>query len=245
MQNQSESSTPRREFLGQIAVSALALAGTACAGSPAQTAPAPVATPNPTGRDTSAPTHWDDSWSARLTAKHKALFDMPEIDDGTAIDHAVLWLEGCRDALGAAPGDAHAVIVVRHTAVVLAFNDAMWSKYELGKERKVKDDSTGKWAVRNPYASATARPADDSPPRPIGPGWPAGNLGWFAQNGHTLLACDLATRGMSFILAKKVKREQRAVYEELKANLIPGVILQPSGIYAVHRAQEAGCTFSS
>jgi intracellular sulfur oxidation DsrE/DsrF family protein len=29
----------------------------------------------------------------------------------------------------------------------------------------------------------------------------------------------------------------------LKANLIPGVILQPSGVYAAHRAQEAGCTY--
>ena len=203
MQNQSESPTPRREFLGQIAVSALALAGTACAGTRG---------PNGTGsggdaaRDASAPTHWDDSWSARLTAKHKAVFDMPEVDDGMAIDHAVLWLEGCRDALGAAPGDAHAVIVLRHAAVVLAFNDAMWSKYELGKERKVKDDATGKWAIRNPYASATASAADDDqPPRPSGPDSPADNLGWFAQHGHTLLACDVATRGMSFILARKVK----------------------------------------
>jgi hypothetical protein len=245
MQNQSESPTPRREFLGQIAVSALALAGTACAGSPAQTAAVPAPTPNPAAQDTSAPTHWDDSWSARLTAKHKAVFDMPEVDDGLAIDHAVLWLEGCRQALGAAPGDAHAVIVVRHAAVVLAFNDAMWSKYELGKERKVKDDATGKWAVRNPYASPTPRSADDPPPQRSSADRPAGNLGWFAQNGHTLLACDVATRGMSFILAKKVKREQRAIYEELKANLIPGVILQPSGIYAVHRAQEAGFTFSA
>jgi hypothetical protein len=245
MQNQSESSTPRREFLGQIVVSAFALAGTACAGSPALTAAAPMATPSPAARDASAPTRWDDSWSARLTAKHKAVFDMPQVDDGLAIDHAVLWLEGCRDALGAAPGDAHAVIVVRHAAVVLAFNDAMWSKYEIGKERKVKDDSTGKWAVRNPYSSPSARPADDPPSRASGPDSPADNLGWFAQHGHTLLACDLATRGMSFILAKKVKREQPAIYEELKANLIPGVILQPSGIYAVHRAQEAGCTFSS
>ncbi len=244
MQNQSESSTPRREFLGQIAVSALALAGTACAAPAAQTAPAPAATPNPAARDTSVATHWDDSWSARLTAKHKAVFDMPEVDDGTAIDHAVLWLEGCRDALGAAPGDAHAVIVLRHAAVVLAFNDAMWSKYELGKERKVKDDATGKWAVRNPYASPTARAADDPPP-PSRPDSPADNLGWFAQHGHTLLACDVATRGMSFVLARKVKGQQRAIYEELKANLISGVILQPSGIYAVHRAQEAGCTFSS
>jgi hypothetical protein len=50
---------------------------------------------------------------------------------------------------------------------------------------------------------------------------------------------------MSFILARKVKGQQRAIYEELKANLISGVILQPSGIYAVHRAQEAGCSFSA
>ncbi len=131
MQNQSQSSTPRREFLGQIAVSALALAGTACAVPAAQTAPAPAATPNPTARDTSIPTHWDDSWFGRLTAKHKAVFDWPKIDDGSAIDHATSSpLEGCRDALGAAPGDVQAVIVLRHVAVVLAFNDAMWSKYE-------------------------------------------------------------------------------------------------------------------
>jgi hypothetical protein len=49
---------------------------------------------------------------------------------------------------------------------------------------------------------------------------------------------------MAEIIATKVKSDQRAIYEELKANLVPGVILQPSGIYAVHRAQEAGCTFS-
>jgi hypothetical protein len=246
MQNQSESSTPRREFLGQIAVSALALAGTACVAAPAvQTAPVPAATPSPAARDTSVATHWDDSWSARLTAKHKAVFDMAEVDDGAAIYHAVLWLEGCRAALGAAPGDAHAVIVIRHAAVVLAFNDAMWSKYDLGKERKVKDDATGKRAVRNPYASPMARSADDPPSQASGPDTPADNLGWFAQHGHTLLACDLATRGVSYTLARKVKGQQRAIYEELKANLISGVILQPSGIYAVHRAQEAGCSFSA
>ncbi len=132
------------------------------------------ATPNPAARDTSVATHWDDSWSARLTAKHRAVFDMAEVDDGAAIYHAVLWLEGCRAALGAAPGDAHAVIVIRHAAVVLAFNDAMWSKYELGKERKVKDDATGKWAVRNPYASPTTRAADDPPAQASGPDTPRG-----------------------------------------------------------------------
>ena len=64
----------------------------------------PGADPDPAARDTSAPTHWDDSWSARLTAKHKAVFDMPEVDDGLAIDHAVLWLEGCATHSAPRPG---------------------------------------------------------------------------------------------------------------------------------------------
>ena len=228
-----------------MAVSALALAGTACAGPQAQTAAAPVTTPAPAARDRSAATHWDDSWSTRLTAKHKAVFDMPDVQDPGPIEHARIWLEGLSAALGAAPGDAHVVIVIRHAAVVAAYNDAMWSKYDLGKLRKVKDDSTGKWAVRNPFASPDPPKPGDPPAQPSSVDRPGEDLGWFAKYGHTLLACNLATLGMSSIIANKVKGNERAIYEELKANLIPGVILQPSGIYAVHRAQEAGCTFSS
>lgn len=241
MQNQSESSTPRREFLGQIAVSALALAGTACANATpsVQAAVTPAAAPTPR-----APTKWDDSWTARLTAKHKAVFDMPGVQDPEAIYHAASWLEGCRDALGVAPGDAHAVIIIRHAAIVAAYNDAVWSKYEIGKLRKVKDDATGKWAVRNPFAHPDPQNGDDQPPV-SGTDRVGDDLGWFAEHGHTLLACNLATLGMSSIIANKVKGDQRAIYDELKSNLIPGAILQPSGIYALHRAQEAGCTFSA
>jgi intracellular sulfur oxidation DsrE/DsrF family protein len=50
-------------------------------------------------------------------------------------------------------------------------------------------------------------------------------------------------RGVASVIAEKTKTEQHVIYEELKANLVPGVILQPTGVYAVHRAQEAGCTF--
>jgi hypothetical protein len=244
MPTEADQPTARREFLGQLAASAIVLAGTACAAPAAtmQTAPPPATNPEPRPPE---PTHWDDSWFARLTAKHKAVFDSPEVEDGVAIEHAVLFLSGMKAAIGAGHGDAQAVIVIRHAGVVLAFNDAIWSKYELGKERKVKDESTGKWAVRNPFALPTPRQAGDQPPRPNSPDRPATNLAWFAENGHVLLACDLATRGMSFILAKKAKTDQHAVYQELKANLVPGVILQPSGIYAVHRAQEAGCTFGT
>ena len=71
----------------------------------------------------------------------------------------------------------------------------------------------------------------------------ASTLAWLGSHGHILLGCDLATRNYSNVIARNFKVDQRAVYEELKANLVPGLILQPTGVYAALRAQEAGCAY--
>ena len=241
--------TPRREFLGQIAASAVVLAGTACA-APATagqtaTAPTPAPAPAPTPAAPSSPIRWDDSWFTRLTAKHKAAFDSPEIEDGLAVAQAAGYIRGMRDAISAGNDDVQAVVVIRHTAVPMAFNDAMWAKYELGKHLKVKDYSTNAWATRNPFAapapSATRRAAQTSGTTAVDR--PQSNLAWLASHGNILLACDLATRGYAGIIANRTKGDSKVIYEELKANLVTGVILQPTGVYAVHRAQEAGCSY--
>ena len=61
------------------------------------------------------------------------------------------------------------------------------------------------------------------------------------NRGQTVLACNMALRFMSGKLARAEKLEPKAVYDDLRANLVPGVTLMPSGIFAVARAQEAGC----
>lgn len=242
----SDSPTRRREFLGQIAASAVVLAGTACA-SPAAvaaTSPSPNATPpQPAPPAPAVPVHWDDTWFTRLTAKHKAVFDSPQIEDGLVLANATGYIRGFRDAVAAGPDDVQAVVVVRHGAIPMAFNDAMWEKYEIGKEEKVKDFRTDKWAVRNPFLGPPP-PAAGAPARPAPPSdRPQSNFMWLAAHGHILLGCDLATRGFAGVVAQKAKADSRAVYEEFKANLVPGMILQPTGVYAALRAQEAGCTY--
>ena len=231
--------TRRREFLGQIAASAIVLAGAACTtpavAGQATTAPAP--TPAPTPPAPAAPVHWDDSWFGRLTSKHKAVFDSPEIEDGAAVSHAAGYIHGMRVAIAAGENDVQTVVVMRHAGIPMVFNDTMWAKYELGKTLKVKDYPSEKWATRNPFL--TAPPTEKAPPADR----PQGTLAWLASHGHILLGCDLATRGYAAVIAERTKTSSHAVYEELKANLVPGVILQPTGVYAVHRAQEAGCTF--
>lgn len=242
----SDRPTPRRDFIGQLTASAIVLAG-ACAtpGAANEVAPAPVPAPNPAAPRTNPPTpvHWDDSWFSRLTAKHKALFDSPAVEDGIVLSHASGYITGMRDAAGAGPEEVQTVIVIRHAAIPMAFNDAIWAKYEIGKEGKIKDFATDKWALRNPFLSS-APPKPGAAPRPAPPkGRPQANLAWFANNGHILLGCDRATRGFAFQIAERTKTKSDDVYDELKANLVPGMILQPTGVYAVHRGQEAGCTF--
>jgi len=232
--------TDRREFLGQIAASAIVIAGTACA-SPATagqtTAPTPASAPS----GNRAAVQWDDSWFGKLTAKHKAVFDSPAFEDGLALDHATGYIRGMREAAGAGVDDVQVVIVMRHRAVPMTLNDAMWSKYEIGKDKQIKDYPSDKFATRNPFYAA-APSSNGSRPAPS-PDRPQSTLSWLGSHGHILLGCDLAMRGFASQVAERTKGEQRVIYEEFKANLIPGAILQPTGVYAVLRAQEAGCQF--
>ncbi|HEY4216125.1 MAG TPA: hypothetical protein VGM67_03245 [Gemmatimonadaceae bacterium] len=239
--------TPRRDFIGQITASAIVLATGACSPPAAAGQAAVGATPTPTPAPRQAAAQqavqWDDSWFGRLTAKHKAVFDSPAIDDGLALSHATGYIGGMRDAVAAGPNDVQTVIVIRHMGIAMAFNDAIWAKYKLGEENKIKDSSTGEWALRNPYF-APAPPKEGARPRAAAPaGRPQSNLMWLAANGHVLLGCDRATHGYAGTLAGKTGGNSQTIYDELKANVVTGLILQPTGVYAVHRAQEAGCTF--
>jgi hypothetical protein len=234
LMNSSDQTQPRREFLGQIAASAVLIASAACIPSVvAQSQEPSTSTPKPSAARPkfNVPTHWDDSWFDRLTARHKAVFDSPAIDSGIALWNAMLFIQGMHQALSATDTDVQAVIVIRHAAMAMAFNDAMWEKYELGKREKIKDSRTKAWARRNPYLTGETDSMVASP------------LAWLASHGHVLLGCNNATLGYAMQIAKKFKANPGDVYDELIANLVPGMILQPSGVYAVIRAQEAGCVF--
>lgn len=240
----ADNPTPRREFLGQIATSAIVLAGAACAtpASSGQTTATPAPTPTRPANPP-APTHWDDSWVARLTAKHKAVFDSPDIEDGLAVFQAAGYIRAMRDAAAAGADEVQAVVVIRHSAIPMAFNDAMWAKYGFGKDRKVKEYPSGKWATRNPFVGAANPNQAASPTSGASSTRAQPTLEWLASHGNILLGCDLATRGEAGEIAQRTKGDATAIYQELKANLVPGLILQPTGVYAVHRAQEAGCTY--
>ena len=65
----------------------------------------------------------------------------------------------------------------------------------------------------------------------------------FIARGGIALACDLALRDMIELVRTKDGVSAEEARKQATAMLVPGVLLQPSGVFAVVRAQEAGATY--
>jgi hypothetical protein len=239
----SDASSPRRDFLAQLAAAGLATAGLSTVGCAAGAqGSAAGAAPTPAGGTTA----YDDTWTGRVRdARHKAVFDAPEVQDGLGLWQAWLFRRGYKEALGDAEARAAVpVVVIRHAATLLAIDDAMWAKYKLGESRKINDPVLKKPAERNPFA----RPLPDAP-KPEGnfaamlAGEPEPSVEGLAKSGAVVLACNLALNNLIGGIARRTSQPEPQVRAEVLANLVPGVILQPSGVYAVLRAQEVGCVY--
>ena len=175
----------------------------------------------------------------RITAKHRAVFDSPEINEGRALDLAHGYLGWVKDVFGMGDTDSSVVVVLRHAAVPMLYNDAMWSKYDLGALTKTRDQKTKSPARRNVFYQKQDRdgkPAGDEA---------SATIKSLASRGVIFVGCDLATRNFAYELARKAGREERAIYDELRQNLVPDATLLPTGIFATLLAQEAGCGFMS
>jgi intracellular sulfur oxidation DsrE/DsrF family protein len=188
----TDHATPRRTFLGQLALTTAGLTGVAHAGTLSAT-PGPNAAP------------WDDSWTTRLGSSHRFVFDVPQQTDAVFSQLTSLYGDYAT-AIDAKDRDMHVVVVIRHAAIAMIFGDSLWSKYKIG-------DS-------NPARAALAS--------------------WQAR-GVTVLACNMALMNRVRNFAHDSGADQGAVEAEVRANVLPGVILQVNGVYAVLRAQDAGC----
>lgn len=208
--------TSRRNFLGLLG------AGAAF----------PVLDPPFPGNDALRPiaADYDMSWVDKLTKPHKVVIDSPAISDGGGLYRSVMLRDQYNQVFGTFPDQFSSVLVIRHDAIPLAMNHAYWERFPIGEEAEMKDRD-GNWVKRNPIGP----PADGAPERAK-----KYTLTGFMEQGGIVLACNLA---FQFAVSKYRTDgvSQQAAREAALKDLIPGVILQPSGFFAVIRAQQAGC----
>ena len=216
------STSDRRAFLGAMA----AVSGTVATGLVTEAKAAAKAAPAERGPDAAK---WDLSWAERVAAaKHRMVFDAGDVDSGTALYNAQTWLRDYKDVYGA-ESDMAAEVVIRHMAMPIILGDDIWSKLQLGMETKMKDRTTSADLLHNPFINK--KPEE------------FGAVDALIKRGVVVLGCNMALGNyvMKFAATEKISNDDARA--KILATLVPGVILMPSGIFAVSRAQEAGCRY--
>lgn len=219
-------STTRREFVGRVAAGAAMMGGIPLTSSMAMGAAGPA-----------AKNEWDLSWAKRVTAaKNKAVFDSPEIESGLGVMRAGIWKAQVNEVQGVPVSRIAAVAVMRHEGIVLAMKQAFWDKYNVGALKKATG-LDGNPTNTNPVLST---PGDSSMP----PVLANARLDKFIASGGIALACNLA---FELDILPIVMQKDGLAHDDARkwalTMLIPGVILQPSGVFAVVHAQEAGAQY--
>ena len=219
--------TGRRDFLGWLGGTSLF----------AVTGPSMASLPNDTkivGHPAPLDDKFDMTWVDHVHGKFRAVFDSPEMSEGAALFRAIAWCDQYKSVYGTARSEMTPVLVIRHEAIELAMDDGYWKRFKIGKEVKLRTPEGKKWAEANPIRTAPS-------------GMPAKyaryNLVDFMQDGGIVLACNLAFEEVVARFRKEDKLDAPAARLRAIEQMIPGVILQTSGIFAVLRAEEAGCHY--
>lgn len=166
-----------------------------------------------------------DAWMRNLKGKHRQFFHATVAADVPML-MANNYLDAYRDAFGAKAGEANAVIGVHASALAIGFNDAAWAKYSMGKGSGVTDPATKEPAIRNIFATGGSLSVDAAQKR-----------------GIVFLMCNTALRLRSKAIAAERGETHEAVYADLSASRLPGMILVPALVVAINRAQESGFTY--
>ncbi len=214
MTSVTDSVHPRRRFVGRAVAAIAALTGI----------------PGIARADTLSTTHADDSqhdaWMRQLKGKHRQFFHAVDLND-RAMLMASNYLDAYEHDFAAKPGEVNAVIGVHGGALNIGFTDAAWAKYGFGKSGNVTDPTTKEAAVRNLFATGGDLAVDT-----------------LQKRGVLFLMCNTALRLRSRAIAKERGETYDAVYKDLEASRLPGVILVPALVVAINRAQEKGITYA-
>jgi intracellular sulfur oxidation DsrE/DsrF family protein len=173
-----------------------------------------------------------DDW-LELPGRHRMVFDAASASGAAdAADFAAGYLYANKQGYGLTPQDLAVVIIMRHFATPLAFNDAIWARYgaAMGKVIKLDDPKTKAAPTRNLLLTT-----DDKDPEAQ-----EATLTALAQSGVRLAVCDMATQRIAQKLAGDDKAKAEALHKELVANLVPGAHMVAAGIVALNRTQERG-----
>lgn len=242
-ENKLEQSTHRRGFLGILASGAAALGLTAL------TSPLQVNAQQGKGGGKPQQNNMQkseaDIWFEKVKGRHRVVYDATQPNDVMPFAWPKVFLM-TNEATGSPASDCGVVVVLRHDGICYAFQDKMWEKYnfaevfkakEVGPGFKAKDAETAT-KTRNPFWNTTHGDFQV-------PGFGAIDIGIkdLQASGVMFCVCNAAMTVFSAAVAGQMGLNAEDVLKEWKENVIPGIQVVPSGVWALGRAQEHRCAY--
>jgi len=164
--------------------------------------------------------------------KHKQVFDAPMPNDSFPVIWSWAFLH-TNNLTGTPDNEVGCVVVLRHDAIPFGMEDRLWAKYKFGELFHIKDKTTDAPSVRN---VVTKIKPEDMPMLEMA-------MEKVQERGVVFGVCDLALTIYSSNVAKEMKMDAAEVKKEWVSGLLPGMVMLPSGVWAVNRAQENGFTY--
>lgn len=172
-----------------------------------------------------------DAWLNQIKGKHKQVFDSPNGAMGMPFAWARVF-QITNEQVGVPKEDITTVLILRHASVPWGMVDGLWSKYKFGEVFKINDPATKAPAMAN----GLWKPKGTLPV-------PGMSLDQLIEGGVLVGICDMALTHYSMGVATNLKLDPAEVKKDWVGGIFPGIQIVPSGVLAVNRAQEHGCTY--
>jgi intracellular sulfur oxidation DsrE/DsrF family protein len=224
--DKTKNTSPRREFLGNVAAGAAAL-GLLSIPSTIKAAPSLFQDPESDA----------DEWFKKVKGKHRIVFDVTKPNEMMPFAWPKVFLL-TNEKTGTPAKENSVVVILRHDGIPYAFEDRLWEKYKFGEVFKADDPKTKTASLRNPFWKP--KEGDFSIP---GIGNVQIGINELQNDGVMFCVCDMAITVFSAAVAKGMNMDAAAVKKDWLAGLLPGIQVVPSGVWAVGRAQEHGCAY--
>jgi intracellular sulfur oxidation DsrE/DsrF family protein len=238
----STQQTQRRGFIGAMAAGAAAI-GLATITSPFRiSGQTPKSSPT---KEATKSTHPADAWFNKVKGSHRVVYDATRPHEVFPFAWPKVFLM-TNAATGSPESDCGVVVVLRHEAIPYAFKDKMWEKYSFGDFFKANEIGPAFQAADAATAAKTRNPflnVKDGDFKIPGVGAVPIGINELQTNGVMFCVCNAAMTVYTAVMAEKMGMKQEEVYNEWTSELIPGIQVVPSGVWALGRAQEHGCKY--
>ena len=218
--------TDRRTFLGSLAIGSAAITMTTAGLHGSARGVSAEEVPSAEG--------YSEAWLSKLTGKHKQFFDATSTSQ-FALTFAMNFLNSYNEVYRIPDANLSAVVGLRHFAIAIGLTDDIWARYKVAEFVQATDPATKAPYIRNflnhPHEGDMM--------------FPNASMDKLLARGVQFTCCNVALTAVSGLLSKNAGVTPEAAYAEWRAGLLPGVTLVPSGVLAVNRAQEKGCTYCS